>query len=146
MANPSDFKHVNYSWDDAHAASLNAAERLAYRSNILGADQRITNTGGGNTSSKVKEIDPLSGEEVDVMWVKGSGGDLRTSKVENFSSLYMDKLLALEGVYDAAPEKGVKTEIEDKMVDMYNHTTFNLNPRKSSIDTPQKSSTRLMLN
>lgn len=136
MSNQSDFKHVTYSWDDAHAATLNAAERLVYRSNILGADQRITNTGGGNTSAKSIETDPVTGEEVEVMWVKGSGGDLRTSKLENFSSLYMDKLLGLEKVYDAAPQKGVKSEIEDKMVGMYNHTTFNLNPRASSIDTP----------
>lgn len=136
MANQSDFKHVNYSWDDAHAKSLTPAERLAYRSNILGDDQRITNTGGGNTSSKVIEKDPLSGEESEVMWVKGSGGDLRTSKVENFASLYMDKLLALENVYNSAPEKGPKTEIEDEMVGMYRHCTFNLNPRASSIDTP----------
>ena len=136
MSNPSDYKHVNYSWDDSHAASLNPAERLVYRSNLLGSDQRITNTGGGNTSSKSVEIDPLSGESVDVMWVKGSGGDLRTSKMENFSSLYMNKLLALENIYDASEEKGLKTQIEDDMVDMYRHCTFNLNPRASSIDTP----------
>lgn len=136
MADQSDFKYVKYSWDDAHAASLSPAEQLVYRSNILGADQRITNTGGGNTSAKCTETDPLNGENVEVMWVKGSGGDLRTSKKENFASLYMDKLLALEKVYDSAPEKGVKTEIEDEMVGMYPHCTFNLNPRASSIDTP----------
>ncbi|MCA9872188.1 MAG: bifunctional rhamnulose-1-phosphate aldolase/short-chain dehydrogenase, partial [Anaerolineales bacterium] len=111
-------------------------ERLRYRSNILGDDQRITNTGGGNTSSKVMMTDPLTGEEVDVLWVKGSGGDLRTSTRANFASLYMDKLLALQNIYDAAAEKGVKTAIEDKMVAMYPHTTYNLNPRASSIDTP----------
>lgn len=136
MSTASTYKHVNYNWDESHAASLNPAQRLAYRSNLLGSDQRITNTGGGNTSSKSTEIDPLSGEQVDVMWVKGSGGDLRTSTVENFSSLYMDKLLALESIYDLAEEKGVKTKIEDQMVDMYRHCTFNLNPRASSIDTP----------
>ena len=136
MSTASTYKHVNYNWDESHAASLNPAQRLAYRSNLLGSDQRITNTGGGNTSSKSTEIDPLSGEQVDVMWVKGSGGDLRTSTVENFSSLYMDKLLALESIYDLAEEKGVKTKIEDEMVDMYRHCTFNLNPRASSIDTP----------
>lgn len=142
MKTASDFKHVNYSWDDSHAATLNAAERIAYRSNLLGSDQRITNTGGGNTSSKAVEIDPLSGQETEVMWVKGSGGDLRTSTVENFSSLYMDKLLALETIYDAADEKGVKSQIEDDMVDMYRHCTFNLNPRASSIDTPYSCSAR----
>jgi len=136
MNTPSDFKHVNYSWNDTYAATLSPAERLVYRSNLLGADQRITNSGGGNTSSKSVEIDPLSGKNVDVMWVKGSGGDLRTSTVENFSSLYMDKLLALETIYDAASEKGVKSQIEDDMVGMYRHCTFNLNPRASSIDTP----------
>ncbi len=130
------FTHVNYCWDASYASTLTAAEKLVYRSNLLGDDQRITNTGGGNTSCKTIEKDPLSGADAEVMWVKGSGGDLRTAKLENFSSLYMDKLLALEKVYDAAPEKGVKTAIEDEMVAMYNHTTFNLNPRATSIDTP----------
>ena len=78
--------HVKYLWDDAEAPS-DPVDLLVYRSNILGADQRITNTGGGNTSSKVMQQDPLTGEEVDVLWVKGSGGDLRTAKRENFSSL-----------------------------------------------------------
>ena len=131
-----DFKHVDYNWDDATADQLDPVERLRYRSNILGDDQRITNTGGGNTSSKVMMTDPLTGEEVDVLWVKGSGGDLRTSTRANFASLYMDKLLSLQEIYDAAEVKGVKTEIEDQMVAMYPHTTFNLNPRASSIDTP----------
>lgn len=132
----SDFKHVNYEWDEAHAATLSPVERLVYRSNILGSDQRITNTGGGNTSSKVNETDPLNGESVEVLWVKGSGGDLRTSKVANFSSLYQEKLIDLQSIYAATTPNGVKTEIEDKMVHMYPHTTFNLNPRPSSIDTP----------
>ena len=131
-----DFQHVNYLWDDSVADQLDAVERLRYRSNILGADQRITNTGGGNTSSKIKMTDPLNGEEVDVLWVKGSGGDLRTSTRANFASLYMDKFLSLENIYNKADVKGVKTEIEDAMVDMYRHTTFNLNPAASSIDTP----------
>jgi rhamnulose-1-phosphate aldolase/alcohol dehydrogenase len=131
-----DFKHVDYNWDDATADQLDPVERLRYRSNILGDDQRITNTGGGNTSSKVMMADPLTGEEVNVLWVKGSGGDLRTSTRANFASLYMDKLLSLQEIYDAAEVKGVKTEIEDQMVAMYPHTTFNLNPRASSIDTP----------
>jgi rhamnulose-1-phosphate aldolase/alcohol dehydrogenase len=133
---PEEFKHVQYRWDDDAVAGLDAADRLTYRSNILGDDGRVTNTGGGNTSSKAMETDPITGEQVEVMWVKGSGGDLRTSKRENFSSLYMDKLMSLIDVYNRAPEKGVKTEIEDAMVGMYNHVTFNLNPRASSIDTP----------
>ncbi len=130
------YKHVNYSWDDAVVAKLDPVARLVYRSNILGADQRITNTGGGNTSSKIMERDPLDGEQVEVLWVKGSGGDLRTAKKENFSSLYQDKLIALQGVYAARNDKGLKSQAEDDMVAMYFHTTFNLNPRPSSIDTP----------
>lgn len=130
------FKHVNYSWDDAHAATLDPVERLVYRSNLLGSDQRITNTGGGNTSSKITEKDPLSGADTEVLWVKGSGGDLRTSKKENFSSLYQEKLIALQNVYAARADKGLKSQAEDDMVGMYTHTTFNLNPRASSIDTP----------
>lgn len=132
----SKYKFVNNLWDDAKAAALSPVERLVYRSNILGEDQRITNTGGGNTSSKVQEVDPLKGESVEVLWVKGSGGDLRTSKVENFSSLYQEKLVALQGIYASVTPNGVKTAIEDEMVNMYPHTTFNLNPRPSSIDTP----------
>lgn len=131
-----DFKHVTFSWDDSHAASLDPVDRLVYRSNILGADQRITNTGGGNTSSKIMETDPLSGEQTEVLWVKGSGGDLRTSKRENFSSLYQEKLIGLQSVYANKPDNGLKTPAEDEMVGMYFHTTFNLNPRPSSIDTP----------
>ncbi len=130
------YNYVNFLWDDAKAASLDPVARLVYRSNLLGSDQRITNTGGGNTSSKLKENDPLTGESVEVLWVKGSGGDLRTSQRENFSSLYQDKLIALQGVYAAKPNKGIKSESEDAMVNMYFHTTFNLNPRASSIDTP----------
>jgi rhamnose utilization protein RhaD (predicted bifunctional aldolase and dehydrogenase) len=102
------FKHVNFSWDDSHAATLDPVERLVYRSNLLGSDQRITNTGGGNTSSKIVEKDPLSGADTEVLWVKGSGGDLRTSKKENFSSLYQDKLIALQSVYAARADKGIK--------------------------------------
>lgn len=131
-----ELQYVNYLWDDEHAANLDPVERLVYRSNLLGSDQRITNTGGGNTSSKIMERDPLSGQDVEVLWVKGSGGDLRTSQRANFASLYQDKLIALQSAYNAAEEKGVKTPIEDEMVGMYAHTTFNLNPRASSIDTP----------
>ena len=133
---PSAFKYVTYSWDDTVANKLDPVERLVYRSNILGDDQRITNTGGGNTSAKLTMTDPLTGEPVEVLWVKGSGGDLRTSKRANFASLYQNKLIGLQRIYNAAEEKGVKTPIEDEMVAMYPHTTFNLNPRASSIDTP----------
>ena len=133
---PSEYRHVDYGWDDAKVASMSAVERLVFRSNILGADQRITNTGGGNTSSKAGETDPLTGEEVEVLWVKGSGGDLRTSTADNFSSLYQEKLIALQTIYHETSPNGVKTQIEDDMVAMYRHTTFNLNPRASSIDTP----------
>ncbi|MEO7300049.1 MAG: bifunctional rhamnulose-1-phosphate aldolase/short-chain dehydrogenase [Verrucomicrobiota bacterium] len=130
------FQYVNNLWNDAEVAKLDSAARLIYRSNKLGSDQRITNTGGGNTSSKLQETDPLTSEKIEVLWVKGSGGDLRTSTKENFSSLYQDKLMSLQKVYGAAKERGPKTPAEDNMVAMYNHTTFNLNPRASSIDTP----------
>jgi rhamnulose-1-phosphate aldolase/alcohol dehydrogenase len=132
----STYHHVNYGWDDAKAASLDPVARLVYRSNLLGSDQRITNTGGGNTSSKITEKDPLTGQPVEVLWVKGSGGDLRTSTRENFSSLYQQKLLDLQKLYAARPDKGLKAPAEDDMVGMYTHATFNLNPRASSIDTP----------
>src|SRR6266496_2596691 len=92
-------KHVNYCWDEEAARKLSPAQRLVYRSNLLGSDQRITNTGGGNTSAKIVEHDPLSGEAVEVLWVKGSGGDLRTSTLTNFASLYQDKLLRLQPLY-----------------------------------------------
>ena len=127
--------NVKYLWSDADAPK-DPVDRLIYRSNLLGADQRITNTGGGNTSSKIVETDPVTGEPVDVLWVKGSGGDLRTAKRANFASLKLPSLLSLERVYNAAPERGAKTAVEDKMVGMYPHTTFNLNPTASSIDTP----------
>ena len=129
-------KFVNYLWEDSKASSLSPAQRLVYRSNLLGSDQRITNTGGGNTSAKIKERDPLTGAETEVLWVKGSGGDLRTSTLGNFSSLYQEKLLALQAIYGAKEERGAKTEAEDAMVGLYPHCTFNLNPRASSIDTP----------
>ena len=138
MADTADktLKHVDYLWEDTVADALDPVERLVYRSNLLGRDRRITNTGGGNTSSKLTMMDPLTGEEALVLWVKGSGGDLRTATRENFASLYMDKLGALKGIYDRADEKGVKTPVEDEMVSMYPHTVFDLNPRASSIDTP----------
>ncbi|MGA9778845.1 MAG: bifunctional rhamnulose-1-phosphate aldolase/short-chain dehydrogenase [Verrucomicrobiia bacterium] len=130
------FQHVNNLWDAAAAAKLSPVELLVYRSNCLGTDQRVTNTGGGNTSSKLTEDDPLTGEPVEVLWVKGSGGDLRTAKRENFSSLYQAKLLGLQKTYAARSDKGLKSRAEDDMVVAYNHCTFNLNPRAGSIDTP----------
>jgi rhamnulose-1-phosphate aldolase/alcohol dehydrogenase len=123
-------------WDDAKTSKLDPVDQLVYRSNLLGSDQRITNTGGGNTSSKIMEKDPLTGEMVEVLWVKGSGGDLRTPKRENFSSLYQEKLIGLQKSYGARADKGLKSQAEDDMVGAYAHTTFNLNPRPSSIDTP----------
>ncbi len=130
------YTYVNFLWDDAKAASLDGVGRLVYRSNLLGSDQRITNTGGGNTSSKVTEKDPLTGAATEVLWVKGSGGDLRTSTRENFSSLYQQKLLDMQKLYASRPDKGLKAPAEDDMVGMQAHATFNLNPRASSIDTP----------
>ena len=130
------YHYVNCLWDDTKAASLDAVGRLIYRSNLLGSDQRITNTGGGNTSAKIVEKDPLSGKPTEVLWVKGSGGDLRTSLRENFSSLYQQKLIDLQSLYTARADRGLKSQAEDDMVGMYTHTTFNLNPRASSIDTP----------
>jgi len=132
----SSYRYVNFLWDEAKASSLDPVGRLVYRSNLLGSDQRITNTGGGNTSAKLRELDPLTGDPVEVLWVKGSGGDLRTAKRDNFSSLYQAKLVGLQQVYAAKPAQGLKSEAEDAMVNMYFHTTFNLNPRASSIDTP----------
>ena len=130
------YRHVDDLWDDDQASQLDPLGRLVYRSNLLGSDGRITNTGGGNTSAKLRETDPLSGDPVDVLWVKGSGGDLRTATREHFASLYMDRLLALQSHYAHAPQRGPKTPIEDAIVGLYSHCTFNLNPRPSSIDTP----------
>ncbi|MCF7689367.1 MAG: bifunctional rhamnulose-1-phosphate aldolase/short-chain dehydrogenase [Cephaloticoccus sp.] len=130
------YNHVNFLWDDAKVASLDPVDRLVYRSNLLGSDQRVTNTGGGNTSTKLTETDPLTGQPVEVLWVKGSGGDLRTAKRENFSSLYQSKLIDMQALYLSRADKGLKSTAEDEMVAMANHATFNLNPRASSIDTP----------
>jgi len=116
-------------WDDAHAATLDEAQLLLYRSNLLGADKAITNFGGGNTSAKITMLDPLSGQMVEVLWVKGSGGDLGSIRLDGFSTLYMDKLQALRGRY-----RGLQQE--DEMVGYLPHCTFNLNPRAASIDTP----------
>jgi rhamnulose-1-phosphate aldolase/alcohol dehydrogenase len=123
-------------WDAAYAATLGPLELLVYRSNLLGADARVTNTGGGNTSSKISERDPLSGEAVEVLWVKGSGGDLRTSGPANFASLELPKLERLRRNYLADPGRGLKTPAEDAVVAMYPHATYGLNPRAPSIDTP----------
>ena len=116
-------------WDDDHARSLSESELLLYRSNLLGSDKRITNFGGGNTSAKVADTDPLTGDTVDVLWVKGSGGDLGTIELGGFATLYQDKLESLKGIY-----RGV--DFEDEMVGYLPHCTFNLNPRAASIDTP----------
>ena len=116
-------------WDDKYAATLDEPNLLLYRSNLLGSDLRITNFGGGNTSAKVDERDPLTGKPVRVLWVKGSGGDIGSMKLDGFSTLYLDKLLSLKSVY-----RGLKHE--DEMVALFNHCTFNLNPRATSIDTP----------
>ncbi|MBV6634778.1 MAG: bifunctional rhamnulose-1-phosphate aldolase/short-chain dehydrogenase, partial [Mameliella sp.] len=116
-------------WDAAEAQGMSESELLLYRSNILGADKRVTNYGGGNTSAKVMETDPLSGEQVEVLWVKGSGGDIGSIKMDGFATLYMDKLQALKSLY-----RGV--EHEDEMVGYLPHCTFRLNPRAASIDTP----------
>lgn len=116
-------------WDDAKAASMSESEKLLYRSNLLGSDKRVTNYGGGNTSAKVTETDPLTGEAVEVLWVKGSGGDIGSIRMDGFSTLYMDKLRALKGKY-----RGVAHE--DEMVGYLPHCTFALNPRAASIDTP----------
>jgi rhamnulose-1-phosphate aldolase/alcohol dehydrogenase len=121
-------------WDDVHAARLSPAELLLYRSNLLGSDKRITNFGGGNTSAKIKDRDPLTGAEVDVLWVKGSGGDLGTMKLDGFSTLYMEKFLSLEKFYGSSKERG--SDPDSTLVPLYAHCAFNLNPRAASIDTP----------
>lgn len=116
-------------WDKKTAAKLDEPGLLLYRSNLLGSDKRITNYGGGNTSAKVDTPDPLSGESVQVLWVKGSGGDIGTMKLDGFATLYMDKMHALKDLYRGE-------QYEDEMVGYLPHCTFNLNPRASSIDTP----------
>ncbi len=130
------FEYVQYLWSDDEAGSLSGVDRLVYRSNKLGEDLTLTNTGGGNTSSKLLEVDPLNGEPVEVLWVKGSGGDLRTAKRDGFASLYLDKVRAMKSQYLGNAERGPKTPIEDVMYPMYSHCVFNLNPRACSIDTP----------
>jgi rhamnose utilization protein RhaD (predicted bifunctional aldolase and dehydrogenase)/NAD(P)-dependent dehydrogenase (short-subunit alcohol dehydrogenase family) len=129
MTAQSGLRFLEDRWDEAVAAKLDAPELLRYRSNLLGSDLRITNFGGGNTSSKLEQVDPLDGKTKQILWVKGSGGDLGSIKRAGFATLYMDKLLALEKAY-----RGV--DLEDEMVDMYPLCTFGNNPVAASIDTP----------
>lgn len=116
-------------WSDSHAAALDPAGLLLYRSNLLGSDLTVTNFGGGNTSAKLREMDPLTGESVEVLYVKGSGGDLGSMQLDGFATLYQQKLLQLQRLY-----RGV--EQEDAMVGYLPHCTFNSNARAASIDTP----------
>jgi rhamnose utilization protein RhaD (predicted bifunctional aldolase and dehydrogenase)/NAD(P)-dependent dehydrogenase (short-subunit alcohol dehydrogenase family) len=128
MTAQSGLRFLEDRWDDAVAAKLDAPELLRYRSNLLGSDLRITNFGGGNTSSKLEQVDPLDGKTKQILWVKGSGGDLGSIKRAGFATLYMDKLEALEKAY-----RGV--DLEDEMVDMYPLCRFGNNPVAASIDT-----------
>lgn len=125
------FKHVSYLWDEKTAAEMAGDEvaLLIYRSNLLGADLRLTNYGGGNTSCKAMAKDPLTGRETEIMWVKGSGGDLGTLKRNGLAALYIDRLLALKNVY-----RGIK--YEDEMVGLFNHCIYDLASKAPSIDTP----------
>ncbi len=125
------FKHVSYLWDEAKAAALAGDEvaLLIYRSNLLGADLRLTNYGGGNTSCKVMSTDPLTGRQTEVMWVKGSGGDLGTLKKSGLAALYVERLRSLENIY-----RGI--DHEDEMVELFNHCIFDLSSKAPSIDTP----------
>lgn len=125
------FKHVSYLWDEAKASQIEGDEvaLLIYRSNLLGADLRLTNYGGGNTSCKTTAKDPLTGENTEVMWIKGSGGDIGTLKKNGLAALYVDRLRSLTNVY-----RGI--EHEDEMVELFNHTIFDLNSKAPSIDTP----------
>lgn len=125
------FKHVNYLWDKAEADKLEGDEvgLLIYRSNLLGADLRLTNYGGGNTSCKAVAADPLSGEPVEIMWIKGSGGDIGTLKRNGLAALYVERLRELRKVY-----RGIAHE--DEMVELFNHCIYDLDSRAPSIDTP----------
>lgn len=126
-----EFKHVSYLWDDAKAAEMAGDEvaLLIYRSNLLGADLRLTNYGGGNTSCKAMAKDPLTGKESEIMWVKGSGGDLGTLKKSGLAALYVDRLRDLKNIY-----RGL--DHEDEMVELFNHCIYDLNSKAPSIDTP----------
>ena len=125
------FQHVSYFWDESIAAKLAGDEvaLLVYRSNLLGADLRLTNYGGGNTSCKAQANDPLNGNEVEVMWVKGSGGDLGTMKRSGLAALYVERLRSLKNIY-----RGL--EHEDEMVELFNHCIYDLASKAPSIDTP----------
>ena len=125
------FKHVSYLWDDKKAAELAGDEvgLLVYRSNLLGADLRLTNYGGGNTSCRVISKDPLTGKEVEVMWIKGSGGDLGSMKRNGLAALYVDRLRSLTNVYRGLAH-------EDEMVELFNHCIYDLASKAPSIDTP----------
>lgn len=125
------FKYVNYLWDDEKAASFgdDQVALFLYRSNILGADLRITNYGGGNTSCKTIEKDPLTNEEVEVMWVKGSGGDIGTLTRKGIAGLYTERLRSLKNVYEGL-------EDEDRMVGLFDHCIYDLESKAPSIDTP----------
>ncbi|MDI7776418.1 bifunctional rhamnulose-1-phosphate aldolase/short-chain dehydrogenase [Asticcacaulis sp. EMRT-3] len=116
-------------WDEAACAGFSEIDRLLYRSNLLGSDLSVTNFGGGNTSAKLTDRDPLSGEAVEVLWVKGSGGDLGSMQRDGFATLYLDRVRGLERLY-----RGL--DFEDEMVGLLPHCTFGLNPRAASIDTP----------
>ncbi len=131
LTTKTDFTHVSYLWDEAEASKMAGDEvaLLIYRSNLLGADLRLTNYGGGNTSCKALAKDPLSGEETEVMWVKGSGGDLGTLKKSGLAALYVDRLRSLKNIY-----RGI--EHEDEMVELFNHCIYDLSSKAPSIDTP----------
>jgi rhamnose utilization protein RhaD (predicted bifunctional aldolase and dehydrogenase)/NAD(P)-dependent dehydrogenase (short-subunit alcohol dehydrogenase family) len=122
-------RYLEDRWDDNAARTLDAAELLRYRSNLLGSDLRITNFGGGNTSSKIRECDPLDGSQTDVLWIKGSGGDIGSIQRKGFATLYLEKLLSLTGRYRGP-------QLEDEMVDMYPLCAFGNNTVAASIDTP----------
>src|SRR3712207_4424990 len=130
------FEYVKYLWQDEVAEQLSGLDRLVYRSNKLGEDLTLTNTGGGNTSSKLPERDPLTGQEVEVLWIKGSGGDLRTAGRDGFASFYLDKIRAMRPIYSEHPGRGPKAGIEDAMYPMYSHCVLDHNPGAGSIDTP----------
>jgi rhamnulose-1-phosphate aldolase/alcohol dehydrogenase len=131
MSEKTDYKYVNYLWDNEKAKAMEGDEvaLLLYRSNILGADLRITNYGGGNTSCKTIEKDPLTGQETEVMWIKGSGGDIGSLKRSGLAALYMERLQNLTKVY-----RGLA--FEDEMVALFNHCIFDLDSKAPSIDTP----------
>ena len=126
---PLALRYLEDKWDEKLASTLDGAEQLRYRSNLLGSDLRITNFGGGNTSSKVEELDPLTGKTTTVLWVKGSGGDLGSMRRSGLATLYLEKLHALQSLY-----RGV--EFEDEMVEMYPLCSYRNNPVAASIDTP----------